>query len=104
MTDLPKISAGSTHSNQVYSYTPSTSLPSISLLREHTAHQPEHVNKPTSPFGSEQQSCFCSTMRPMLKDVVDAVLELESSIQFRGSGFPKSVRMPQRLAMVLCSC
>lgn len=104
MTDLPKISADTTHSNQVYSYTPSTSLPSISLLREHTAQQPEHVNKLGTPFGPEQQSCFCGTLKPMLKDVVNAVLELEGGIQFRGSGFPNSVSTLQGPVMVLFSC
>lgn len=95
MTDLPKISPGTTHYNQVYNYPTSTTLPSIALLRDPTAHRSEHVSKPETALVSEQQSCFCDTLRPMLKDVANAVQELESSVHFKDGGYPNPVSTVQ---------
>lgn len=87
MTDLPRGSAASNTlpPDQPYgvtSSTPTTSLPSFASLKEHSAARNDDVDGPEISSMSSRLSCyFCVKLRPLVKDVADAVAELDESVR-----------------------
>lgn len=84
MTDLPKLATGTTSSIQTHSYATSeasTLLPSIALLNEHAGSRYNDPNNAGSLSTQNSLPCHCATLRPLLREFVDALLQLDESVQ-----------------------
>ncbi|PPJ56121.1 hypothetical protein CBER1_02065 [Cercospora berteroae] len=84
MTDLPKLATGTAPSSQTHSYATSeasTLLPSITLLNEHAGSRYNDPNNTGSLSTQNSLPCHCATLRPLLREFVDALLELDESVQ-----------------------
>ncbi|GIZ39328.1 hypothetical protein CKM354_000271500 [Cercospora kikuchii] len=82
--DPPKLATGTTSSSQTHSYATSeasTLLPSIALLNEHAESRYNDPNNAGSLSTQISLPCHCATLRPLLREFVDAVLELDESVQ-----------------------
>ncbi|KXT06038.1 hypothetical protein AC578_1336 [Pseudocercospora eumusae] len=86
--DLPRGPAASNTlpSDQPYRLTssiPTTSLPSFASLKEHSAaRNDDDVDGPEISSMSSRLSCYlCVKLRPLVKDVADAVAELDQSVR-----------------------
>lgn len=89
MTDVPRSSPATTthpYGTQTYYHPTSTaattSLPSFVSFKEHSATRNDDDDAPEVDSMSSRLSChLCVKLRPLVKDVADAVAELDESVR-----------------------
>ncbi|KAF2210915.1 hypothetical protein CERZMDRAFT_118101 [Cercospora zeae-maydis SCOH1-5] len=91
--DLPKLATGTTSSSHTHSHATSdasTLLPSIALLNEHAASWHDNPNNAGSLSMPTALPCHCGTLRPLLREFVDVLLELDDSVHSLSRGPPRT--------------
>ncbi|KAM3415582.1 hypothetical protein BST61_g9103 [Cercospora zeina] len=91
--DLPKLATGTTSSSRTHRYATadaSTLLPSIALLNEHAGSR-HHDSSTVGPLSMPNAlPCHCGTLRPLLREFVDALLDLDDSVHSLSKSPPRT--------------